>query len=303
MILRKKVIENLSEINSLEFSPDSKSLAFSSRDKTVKIYNIESDEIIEILSEHNSPNVLVAYSPDGKYLFSGSGDDLLKIWGSKSFKILKTIKGLGAYSLLCSPDSKYIISSIDENSELIKIYDINTGKIVKIIEGEGSITSLSYSSDSKYISWAATRGLFIIDINLEKIIQTIDEFYYFSDVKYSPDKKHLACVVIGEIDHTNIDKYGGIDIYKVNNGKLTSLCHLENSLGVNKISYSPNGKFIASGNFNDGLVSVWDINSYSLKFVLEKHFNKVTSLAWSPNGKYLASGSENGEVKLWEVKL
>ncbi|WP_414622747.1 WD40 repeat domain-containing protein, partial [Calothrix sp. CCY 0018] len=67
-------------VNSVAFSPDGKTLASGSWDKTIKLWNISSGKIISTLDGHQSYVNSVAFSPDGKTLASGSADKTIKLW-------------------------------------------------------------------------------------------------------------------------------------------------------------------------------------------------------------------------------
>jgi WD40 repeat protein len=74
---------------------------------------------------------------------------------------------------------------------------------------------------------------------------------------------------------------------------------------VETISYSPDGRYLASldftwDEFHD--VRLWNAEEdHSCVAVLE-HSAKVKSVAFSPNSKILASGSNDGIVRLWSVE-
>jgi WD40 repeat protein len=67
-------------VESVAFSPDDKYLASGSKDKTVKLWSVESQKEITTLQGHSSSVKSVAFSPDGKYLASGSDDKTVKLW-------------------------------------------------------------------------------------------------------------------------------------------------------------------------------------------------------------------------------
>lgn len=68
---------------------------------------------------------------------------------------------------------------------------------------------------------------------------------------------------------------------------------------VNTVSFSPDGKFIASGS-DDKTIIVW--HSDGRKFGKPiKHPNSVTSLSFSPDSKMIAAGTKDGTVKLWKI--
>ncbi len=65
------------------------------------------------------------------------------------------------------------------------------------------------------------------------------------------------------------------------------------------VAFNPSGKYIAVGS-GDGVVRIFDPQTYLLIKTLADHKDKVTALAFSPNGKYLASGSADSTVRIWD---
>ncbi|MCP4347169.1 MAG: AAA family ATPase, partial [Desulfobacterales bacterium] len=68
---------------------------------------------------------------------------------------------------------------------------------------------------------------------------------------------------------------------------------------VLSVSYSPDGKFIASGS-SGSTVKVWESETGSLVRTLSGHSSPVWSVSYSPDGKFIASGSDDSTVKVWE---
>jgi WD40 repeat protein len=69
-----------SYVISISFSPDGKSLASVSWDKTIKLWDLSSGKIIASIGGHPSPLNVVTFSPDGKLLASGSWDGTIRLW-------------------------------------------------------------------------------------------------------------------------------------------------------------------------------------------------------------------------------
>ncbi|MEI1376896.1 WD40 repeat domain-containing protein, partial [Nostoc sp.] len=67
-------------VNSVVFSPDGKTLAFASRDNTIKLWNLHTGKEITTLTGHSSWVNSVVFSPDGKTLASASTDKTIKLW-------------------------------------------------------------------------------------------------------------------------------------------------------------------------------------------------------------------------------
>lgn len=67
-------------VYSVAFSPDGKTIASGSWDKTIKLWEVSTGKLIKTLTGHNSYVHSVAFSPDGKSIASGSGDKTIMLW-------------------------------------------------------------------------------------------------------------------------------------------------------------------------------------------------------------------------------
>ncbi len=65
---------------SVVFSPDGKLLASCGDDETIKIWNINSMELVDTLEGHTSRVRSVAFSKNGEWLASGSEDETIRLW-------------------------------------------------------------------------------------------------------------------------------------------------------------------------------------------------------------------------------
>ena len=70
----------------MAFSPDGKTLASGSDDKTIKLWDVASGKNTATVKGHKNKVETVAFSPDGKTLASGSSDKTIKLWDVKPGK-------------------------------------------------------------------------------------------------------------------------------------------------------------------------------------------------------------------------
>jgi len=119
-----------SGVNSVSFSPHGKQIASGSRDNTVKLWNVDTGELLKTLSGHASEVSSVSFSPDGKRIASGSSDNTVKLWNADTGELLKTLSGHTAYvsSVRFSPDGKQIASGSRDNT--VKLWNADTGELL-----------------------------------------------------------------------------------------------------------------------------------------------------------------------------
>ena len=77
----------------MSFSSDGRYVASGSLDKTVKIWEIQTNKCLSTLQGHTSMVNSVSFSSDGRYVASGSLDETVKIWEIQTNKCLSTLQG------------------------------------------------------------------------------------------------------------------------------------------------------------------------------------------------------------------
>ena len=67
------------------------------------------------------------------------------------------------------------------------------------------------------------------------------------------------------------------------------------------MAFSPDGKTLASGSYDD-TVRLWDVaTGRPIGQPLTGHTGVVTSVAFSPDGKTLTSGGSDNTIRRWDV--
>src|SRR5690349_15270990 len=78
---------------SVAFTSDGKTLISSSRDHTIKIWDLTTGQLKQTLTNHASDVYSVALSHDGKLMASGCKDSKIILWNAQTFEPIRTLTG------------------------------------------------------------------------------------------------------------------------------------------------------------------------------------------------------------------
>ncbi|MBD2210977.1 tetratricopeptide repeat protein [Nostoc linckia FACHB-104] len=273
-------------VRGVSFSPDGKTIASASDDRTVKLWDI-SGKPLKTLQGHSGSVWGVSFSPDGKTISTASSDRTVKLWDTNG-KPLKTLQGHSSDVRVVSfsPDGKTIASASSDRT--LKLWDTN-GKLLKTLQGHSSdVWGVSFSPDSKTIATASSdRTVKLWDTN-GKLLKTLQGHNgSVNSVSFSPDGKTIATA---SSDRT-------VKLWDTNGKPLKTL--QRHSASVNSVSFSPDGKTIATAS-SDTTVKLWDTNGKPLK-TLQGHNGSVWGVSFSPDGKTISTASSDSTVKLWDT--
>jgi hypothetical protein len=106
------------DVTSVSFSGDGKLIVSGSDDRTVRVWNAVSGELLHILEGHTEEVRSVSFSGDGKLIVSGSYDRMVRVWNTASGELLHTLKGHTdrVTSVSFSPDGNRIVSGSFDGS-------------------------------------------------------------------------------------------------------------------------------------------------------------------------------------------
>jgi WD40 repeat protein/MinD-like ATPase involved in chromosome partitioning or flagellar assembly len=278
-------------IRSVAFSPDGKTLASGSNDKSLRLWDVASGKALKTFEGHKNAVSSVAFSPDGKLLASGSNDKSLRLWDVASGKALKTFEGHQGtvLSVAFSTDGKTLASGSADNS--LRLWDVASGKALKTFEGHKSwVSSVAFSSDGKTLaSGSGDNSLRLWDVASGKALKTFEGHHdMVLSVAFSPDGKLLAS---GSGDNS-------LRLWDVASGKALKTFGYQSR--VMSVAFSPDSKTLASGSADNSL-RVWDVASGKALKTFEGHQREGISVAFSTDGKTLASGSDDNSLRLWDV--
>ena len=328
--------ESWGSIDSVSFSPDGSTLAFAGEDKNIKLLNLKTLKIENILKGYNARIKSVSFSPQGKILASAGWDNTIKLWDVATGQEIDSLAGhhqfinsisFGDEHLLASasedrsikiwnlsPEFNPIIVYKDEvwslgfspNGKLvasgskssdIKVSDVATGKTINSFSGDHFIRSITFHpKDENVLAFATFQKITLWNIATQEYIHADTHHQLTTSISFSPDGSLIA--------ESNWDHKIYLWGVASGEGKITSLKDNKVLTGhkdqVFDVSFSPDGRLLASGS-EDKSIILWDVAKGTRIKTLNAHTGGVRSVSFSPDGQLLVSGSTDGNIMVWDV--
>jgi WD40 repeat protein/serine/threonine protein kinase len=308
------------EVTGVCFSPDGKHLASGSRDKTVKVWDVQTGQQVLSLKGHTDGVNSVCFSPDGNRLASASaglewkdGDikkrwGEVKVWNAQTGQQVLSLKGPtdAIFSVCFSPDGKHLAGA--SGSEL-KVWDAQTGQQVLALKGHTDATrSVCFSPDGQRLASASggydlVKKQFWGEVKVwdaqtgQQLLALQGHTHWVTSVCFSPDGKRLASASDDKTVRVwDADRGQQVLVLRGHTGEVSSVC------------FSPDGNRLASVSGDPrnpgkpGEVKLWDAQTGQQTLTLKGHTSWATSVCFSPDGQRLASASNDKTVKVWAAQ-
>jgi WD40 repeat protein len=301
------VLSSLDNFYTLAWSADSKRLAASTQDK-VLVWNSATRRSSPIAGPPASGGSLraLAWSPDGRSLAMGTNPVEVIDPGSGKLSgipypvhvfwpVVGNDTQAAITALAWSPDGSLLaVGALRPNNGcVVQVWIVHTHKLSNSFDcpaSPGGPTSLSWSSDGRYLATASGQVVLAWDTTIRKATIIFQQnITARTNVTWSPIGPLLAFV-----------NNEATQVWDVSTNRLVSgIAGTPNGV----LTWAPDGRYLASA--SGSKVVLLDASSGAHLYTYTGNVHYVFSLAWSPDGRSLASG-EGGTpgynfVRVWSA--
>ncbi|KAL8940970.1 MAG: hypothetical protein Q9211_002017 [Gyalolechia sp. 1 TL-2023] len=150
----RTLLGHLAGISTLAWSPDSRTLASGSDDKSIRLWDAVTGKAypLRLLGHHNYI-YSIAFSPKGNMLVSGSYDEAVFLWDVRTARVMRSLPAhsdpVGGVDFV--RDGTLIVSCAGDG--LIRIWDTATGQCLRTLvhEDNAPVSSVRFSPNGKFV--------------------------------------------------------------------------------------------------------------------------------------------------------
>jgi len=273
------------------FSYDSKQLATSSMDKSIRIWNVDSGQPLRLLRGHQNMVFGLRFITE-KRLISASFDRTLRIWNADSGVTMRVLQGHEAGVGDIVTHEEQIFSS--SNDGTVRRWDMVLSH-QQVVNLPSEPFSTAITPDGKNVMVGFADGtLRLYSLPDTQLLWEYGEAHTntVTRLTFNTDGNLLASA---SFDKTS-------KLWQVQDNKLQEQqTFTGHDIGVYAVAFSPDSKTLATAGY-DGHIGLFTVGTEEKQFIENTHEGTVISVIFDNSGtRLLSSGNEDRATRLWNL--
>lgn len=298
----------------LQFCDSSNILITGSYDKTIRIWNLETGEVVRVLTGHT--RCVRALQFDDAKLVTGSMDHTLKIWSLQTGQCIRTLEGHTDGIVSLHFDSRILASgSVDTT---IKVWNFETGECCTLRGHTDWVNSVRIYQQSMLVSGSDDTTVRIWDLNTRTCVRVIQGHVGQVQVAIPSANGFTHRFIEAPATHPDMVQHQQLHYLRQQQHlqqqrrqqrqEFNPVCTISNANEVaidppsnedDKSELRSDQPIIISGSL-DNTIKIWSMMSGQCLRTLFGHVEGVWALAYDK--LRIVSGSHDNSVKLWDME-
>ncbi|MBI2811030.1 MAG: caspase family protein [Candidatus Melainabacteria bacterium] len=297
----EKLTGHAAQITSVEYSPDGKTIATTSEDKTIRLWDSATGTLKIVLGRPNNAINVVAFSPDSAQIVAGSENGSLYFWKPKESSEPERLK-ISKSSIEClrfSKDGAEIATGCEDSCvHVTRVADRKTSK--RMFKTQNSVGSLAFPAGAKELCIATEREHSVSNYDLNSGKKIAEQFLpgLADRLTTSLDGRKLA---LG-------NGLGDILIFDTKLKKIVKTIKAYTPYAFNDeadiylwaIAFSSDGKLLAASD-DLGNAKIWDAESGALVQTLPRQRSAVSAFAFAEGNAQITTGTTSGDITIFDL--
>jgi serine/threonine protein kinase len=276
---------------SVAFGPDGKTLLSGGKDRTLRLWDVESGEQLRIAATTPQEVRCIACTANGNFVLAATGISIRAYdvaTGQETSRYTghtNTVK-----TLALSPNGRRALSAGDDR--VVCLWDVQDGREHRRLHGhKGDVNSVAFVPDGQFaISGSRDQTMRLWDLDASRELP-----------RFPKQKGMVLCVAISPDGRFALS--GNFDttmrLWDLDTGRELRRFQGHKQM-IAAIAFTPDGRRVLSGS-HDQTVRLWDVESGHDVCCFAGHTAAVTSLAVSADARLAATASLDRTVRLWEL--
>ncbi|QDT09445.1 translocation protein TolB [Planctomycetes bacterium K23_9] len=286
----------------MDFSPDSKRIAITQRDTSIRMYDVSTGDLVwettlDVDRTTETYTSAIKFSPDGKHLAVAERQQRLVLLDARSGKLIGSFQGhsWNPWAVAFSSDSTTLYSS--GWGGIVHRWDVETLEQMPVPGAVLGTSVVAASHDGKWLAHVDQKDMvYLIDKASGKEVRKWKSTHGGCEtLAFSHDGQLLAGGGAG-------DKVQ-VSVWEIASGKCTS--HWlwpkgkDSNSGIQEIEFSRDGRFLAAASFRQDAAYLWELSTG--KQVAKLKHKDVYGLSFTPASDKLLTAGWDKKVRCWDL--